>query len=327
MGLKLNIILIASIIVFFFAILPNILRFVGWIVELTPWAFYAVVVAGALLGISAFLPYDWGRILRSASYISLFIAILLLEIGVMGVAVERYPMLNITQCETLFPVKEEGEKGMGRFMWDAVSAASCIFTGYYPAEFGALGLTVFLIFYLILPFAVIFAYTYGIMRGLKMEDWLGGYNVGKNVVLVISVVISLYAARVLFGAFLLQFLGYGAWGLFGIFGAIFIVKGLEHVINKWYGVEKELFEAKKAWEEELELQKRSIKNCTKFVKSAKTHANLNDLITRGTPAYRDCFKYLPEEMRTEIKHIIERPATLVQKRSKILKVLKGERAE
>ena len=322
MGVRLNLIVIAGIFIGLFAIFPNIARSFGWFLELSPWIFYAVGMTGVLLGISAFLPYNWGSVLRSISYISLFIAILLLEMGVMSVAVEKHPMLNITECKGMLP--PEGEKVPQGGIWNAFHATSCILTGYFTKEFTALGFTTFFIFYFLLPWVFIFAYTYGLMRGMQLETWFGGGNVGKNIIIVLSLVISLYATRVMFGAFLLEFLGYGMWGLAGIFGAILIVKGLEHTINKWYGVERELFAAKEALERQMTAQRNAIDNCRRYVNNRRlTHAQLEALIARGTNAYNTCFRYLPEEMRNQIRDIITTPGTLEEKRRRILEVLRG----
>ena len=324
MGVRLNLIVIAGIFIGLFAIFPNIARSFGWFLELSPWVFYAVGIAAVLLGISAFLPYNWGSVLRSISYISLFIAILLLEMGVMSVAVEKHPMVSVEKCKGMLP--PEGEKVPQGGIWDAIHATSCILTGYFTKELTPLGFATFFIFYFLLPWVFIFAYTYGLMRGMRLETWFGGGEVGKNIITVLSLVISLYATRVMFGVFLLEFLGYGMWGLAGIFGAILIVKGLEHMINKWYGVEGELFAAKEALERQMTAQRNAIDNCIRYVSNRRrrlTHAHLEALIARGTNAYNTCFRYLPEEMKNQIRDIITTPGTLEEKRRRILEVLRG----
>ena len=314
--MKWKLIVLAGIFVGIFALLPNLARIVGWAIEIAPWVFYAVVFAGILLGVSAFLPYGWGRILRSISYISLFIAILGLEIGVMASMVAEYPKPKLEECKALFPEETKG------IAWDALFAASCIFTGYFPVEYTALGFATFFIFYLLLPFAFIFAYIYGIMFGLHLDEWFG--VVGRNVIGVISFVISLYAMRVMFGAFLLEFLGYGAWGLAGVFGAIFIVKGLEHMINKWYRVEEELFAAKKELEKLMEARKKALKTAIDFVKKEDlSDEDLHAMITRGTKQWNTFFKYLDPAIQNRITDIVTGPEELEDKRKKILKVLRG----
>jgi len=302
MGVRLNLIVIAGIFIGLFAIFPNIARSFGWFLELSPWIFYAVGMTGVLLGISAFLPYNWGSVLRSISYISLFIAILLLEMGVMSVAVEKHPMLNITECKGMLP--PEGEKVPQGGIWNAFHATSCILTGYFTKEFTALGFTTFFIFYFLLPWVFIFAYTYGLMRGMQLETWFGGGNVGKNIIIVLSLVISLYATRVMFGAFLLEFLGYGMWGLAGIFIACLLTRGLQYQIEKEFTFEKEWHKTRKKMDEKLRRERQAAKEAVRRIeKEHMSFYTFQNFFEKGEYLHDNLFVFLREDVQRRLKEI------------------------
>jgi hypothetical protein len=55
----------------------------------------------------------------------------------------------------------------------------------------------------------------------------------------------MYAARQLFGFFLLDFYGYGAWGIAGVFGAAMFVLFLRNIMEKWFIIEEIAVETKK----------------------------------------------------------------------------------
>jgi len=139
----------------------------------------------------------------------------------------------------------------GQIVYDALKYASCILTGYFPEEEGDLGWTVFYLFYIILPFAFIWVLLYGLMKSV-MSGW---FNVGVNINALLSFIIAMYAARTLMGGFLLEFAGYGAWGLGAMFLAVFFTKSVGKIMEDWYSVEQIAQETKQIIESELEREK------------------------------------------------------------------------
>jgi hypothetical protein len=224
----LGIIISVAFYALFFLILPRIL---GIQIEY-PSIFIAIVLAGVFIGVSGFLPYGWGKFLRYIAYFCLFILILILELNIMKTYIERYPSQEITleNCTTLFGKKEKPENVI-----DVVGIWSCVTTGYFPSKEGELGWSIFAIFYIILPFAFVWTFIYGMMTGIGFKSLFG--NFGKQATILLSFIISMYASRQLFGFFLLDMFGYGAWGLIGVFGAAFFTLALNHMIERWYKIE------------------------------------------------------------------------------------------
>ncbi|MEM5853182.1 MAG: hypothetical protein QXG39_06665 [Candidatus Aenigmatarchaeota archaeon] len=238
-----------------------------------PLVYVTLILAGIFIAISGLLPYGWGKILRNIAYFCLFVLILILEINVMKVALQRHPTQELTleKCTTLFGEKEQPEK-----IIDAVSIWSCVTTGYFPKETGDLGWTIFAIFYIILPFAFIVAFLYGIMTGIGLEAIFG--NVAGTVKGVLTFVISMFAMRQLFGFFLLDMFGYGAWGLAGVFLAALFVMALRNIVEKWYRIEEYGKEMQEAMKTALEIEKNAKKALYDYVKKIKGY--------RGTPLYQ-----------------------------------------
>lgn len=295
-------IIIAFYVLFF--VLPGVL---GIQVELFsyPLIFLAIILVGMFMGISGFLPYTWGKIFRYISYFCLFILILLLELNVMKIVFEKYHTREITleACKTLFGEKDKPENVM-----DAVGIWSCITTGYFPSKGGDLGWTIFAIFYLILPFAFIWTFLYGLMSGMGLESWFG--NFGKSANILLSFIISLYATRQLFGFFLLDMYGYGAWGLAGVFGAIFFVKALQHMTENWFKIEqygKELQDAMKIALEVENDAKKALYTYVNRIKSQRGQSLINSLNSiiggRGTLQHQ-AFVNLSSEKQAEVEMII-----------------------
>jgi hypothetical protein len=205
---------------------------------LPPLIFPLLTCAAILIGISGLLPSswaNWSRRLVKAALILVFVGVLLIELPLISSA--QHPVkVSMEECKNqFFPETEKA-------LTDAIKYASCILTGYFPTteQINEVGWVTFYIFYIILPFAFIFALMYGLMSGLGFESFFGA--VTKPVVTVLTFVISMYATRVLFGAVLLEFLGYGAWALAAVFIAIIITGGLWKLMSGLYPVVTPLLE-------------------------------------------------------------------------------------
>jgi len=137
------------------------------------------------------------KILLNLATSFIFFGILLLEILVFSHYFSR-SQISLSQCE-----KEE----------QPIDVASCILTGYKVSSgYEGWQWASFWIFFIILPFAFVFSVTWGLIRPLAHENVFG-----KTVTVVITFIISSYATRQIFGAFLLDILGYGTLGVIGIF--------------------------------------------------------------------------------------------------------------
>jgi hypothetical protein len=219
----------------------------------SPTGFFLILLTGALIALSGFLPYNWGKILREVAYFCLFVLLILVEINLMKpfISVTKVD-LNKCQVGTVFPSAQQLETGT--FVYNALQFTSCVLTGYFPATMGDIGWTSFYIFYLILPFAFAWTFTYGLMRGMGIEGWFGAF--GETAIRIISFILAMYAARVLFGAFLLDFLGYGVWGLAAVFGAAVLTKGLQKIMEGWYEIEQMAVVTRGAIKGELKIAKK-----------------------------------------------------------------------
>ena len=297
-----KLILFAAAIPLIYVLITMVAPFFGIAIEIKSQVFYLLLLTGVFIGITALLPPDWGENLRKFAYIFLFISILLLEIQIMTVSMEKYAIITVDECKGMLP--PEGEKVPQGGIWNAFHATSCILTGYFTKEFTALGFTTFFIFYFLLPWVFIFAYTYGLMRGMQLETWFGGGNVGKNIIIVLSLVISLYATRVMFGAFLLEFLGYGMWGLAGIFIACLLTRGLQYQIEKEFTFEKEWHKTRKKMDEKLRRERQAAKEAVRRIeKEHMSFYTFQNFFEKGEYLHDNLFVFLREDVQRRLKEI------------------------
>jgi hypothetical protein len=237
-----------SIIAFFLILNWFILPKLGFEIEFlsSPYGYILLIVTGVFLALSGFLPYKWGKILREIALFCLFVIILLVEINIVKPFVGKATKVDMEACKNYFQPSTTGQ-----VVYDALKYVSCVLAGYFPLQEGDLGWTVFFLFYLILPFAFIWALMYGLMKSV-MEGW---FPVEFNVSALLSFIIAMYASRTLMGGFLLEFAGYGAWGLGAVFLAIIFTKGLDKMMKDWYKTEEMGQEVKNVIQSEIEREK------------------------------------------------------------------------
>jgi hypothetical protein len=249
--------------------------------SLKAWGFYLVLSFAILIIISAFLPYNWGKIFREIAYAVLFILILLVMMDLIRPFAKKIEV-QTSDCENFFFPK--GVKPT--IVYNVIDYTSCILAGYYPnatatidseqketqyPEAPSIAWTTFYIFYIILPFVFIVTIVYGVMKGIGIESMFGAF--GGTATKILTIVIALYATRLLAGKVLLEFIGYGAWAFGALFGAILIVKGLQHMLESWYGVEAMAEETKKAIEAGVELARAYAAAGGSIIKTAKDAAS------------------------------------------------------
>lgn len=239
----LSILAIYLLTLFFFGVELKILGVSGYVI---------VILTTIFLLISAFLPSRLSKLLREISYFCMFIMIILIEISIVSIYAKPISKFNIEDCKVggIFPSKENLKEGT--FTYDALAYTSCILTGKFPSEQSEIGWVTFYIFYLILPFAFIFILIYAIISGIGLESW---FNIDKNIKRVLSFIIAMYATRTMMGSFILQFAGYGAWGLGAVFIAILLVAGLRKMMEGWYGIEGIGEETRRVIETEMEFER------------------------------------------------------------------------
>jgi len=240
---------------------------------------YYILVAGIFLIVSAFLPATFAKIFRNITYLILFVFILIVEIQLFKPFI-KVSQVNITECKSLF--FPEVKESVSNVIINALGITSCMLTGYFPQEQSILGWFTFLLFYIILPFAFIFALIIGLMR-----DVFQGI-LDRRILNVLSFIIAVYATRAFFGTFLLQFLGYSAWGLAGIFGAIFIVGSLRKMIEDWFKIETYAEEIKKYSEVQKSTKQQYAELALRKVKELKTY--LSNVNFTGTSADEVIFR-------------------------------------
>jgi len=254
-----------GIIISFLLISWLVLPWLGIPIEFieSPFGYALILLTGILIALSGFLPYKWGNILREIAYFSLFVLIILIEINILKPYLKE-TKVDIEQCKNgVFPTSKSES-----FFFDVLKYTSCVFTGYFPLEAGDLGWTVFYIFYLILPFAFIWTIVYALMK-----DIMSGWSFSINIIRLLSFITAMYAARTMLGGFLLTFLGYGAWGLGAIFIDIFLVKGLQKMMEGWYSAEQMAKETREAIEAELSIEKSFAESFKPLISEAKRLAN------------------------------------------------------
>jgi len=275
------------------------------------WGFYLVAFFALFLVISGFLPPTAGKTLRTIAYLLLFLAILLTEIAIVSPFVHKIDIALGNCTLAFFP--EEAEPKPTHVLYNVVDYTSCILTGYYPKEkpeTANVAWTSFYIFYLILPFAFIWTLLYGLMTDMGMASWFGE-GFGRTANKILSFIIALYAARVLMGEVLLEFLGYGAWGLAAVFGAIFLVKGLQHMIESWFKIEEMAVETGKALKTKEKLGKLTAKYLKEHldwlgkIRDPDTKITLlKTLIDSHSSDYAAMVRDLPEPIKNELIEVI-----------------------
>jgi len=196
-----------------------ILGMVWPFISLSPTAFLLVIVSGVI----AFMGWVSFRLTTNTtiskfcfnlSPLVLFFGIVGLEIGIFFqyLPKSQIPAALCSSSET-----------------NVVNIASCILTGYKVEGYSSWTWASFWIFYIILPFTFVFVFLYGLFYPLK--NMFGGGGIGNSVVSVLSFVVAAYATRQIFGAFLLDLFGYGAWGLVGIFIPLALCFGLKSLLE------------------------------------------------------------------------------------------------
>jgi hypothetical protein len=200
----------------------------------TPIAYFSIIVFAITLVVGCFLPGRVGRIVRILSYITLFIFLLFVEIQIIKPFLKRTEV-DLQECTNFFSPSQT----TGNVVYDLLTYSSCILSGYVPKDLSSIGWVTFFIFYIILPFAFIWVFVYALMK-----EVFSGWGIERFSSLL-SFIVAMYGARVLFGAVLLEFFAYGAWGLAGIFIAMFLVKGLEKIIERGFEIEKYAEEIRK----------------------------------------------------------------------------------
>lgn len=219
-------------VVLFYLIIPFLFDFFKIPVEKFQTHFMTVTIlfpsSGFLVAISFMIPYAAIReILRGISYIILFFSLLFtIFMLILASPFIKRAEIPIEKCvNEILPVKIRGARGA----LDIIAYVSCIFTGYYSPDIGNLTVAIFLIFHIILPFAFIFSFIWGLTTSKEGFDLSS--VLGKAPASVIVFVISLYALRVFFSSVLLDFLGYGVWGLVGVFGAFLLTTWFKRIVE------------------------------------------------------------------------------------------------
>jgi hypothetical protein len=193
----------------------------------TPIAYISLLAFAITLIIGCILPGRVGKIVRILSYIALFIFLLFVEIQIIKPFLKRTEV-NLQVCSNFFSPSQT----TGNIVYDVLAYSSCILSGYVPKDLSSIGWATFFIFYIILPFVFIWVFVYALMKEI-----FSGWGLERFSSLL-SFIVAMYGARVLFGAVLLEFFAYGAWGLAGIFIAVFLVKGLEKIVEGMFITEE-----------------------------------------------------------------------------------------
>ncbi|MEM5806433.1 MAG: hypothetical protein QXO07_01535 [Candidatus Aenigmatarchaeota archaeon] len=219
------------------------------IFEKTYLAFAIVIIAAIIVFIGYLLKKLW---IINFGFGVLFVGILLVELYVFFTFVGiREGVIKYEVCENLEPTIK-------------LTTISCILMGYKPVNEDAIELASFLIFGIILPFAVLFSITYGIFFGIGIDKLFGPY--GKPIASILAFATAMFGMRQFIGPFLIDLLAYGIWGIFGVLIAFILVGALRSLVIKTF---KMLESTKKIIKGETGLYKAKILNDIKeFVSGA-----------------------------------------------------------
>ncbi|MEM5827998.1 MAG: hypothetical protein QW197_00615 [Candidatus Aenigmatarchaeota archaeon] len=262
-------------IIFIGIVLFLILFLLGWFLSnymgieflSSPTGYIFILLSTIPLVISGFLPYNWGKILREISYLFLFITLIIVEINLLKPYIKATD-INLINCAAggFVPTKQES----GNIIYNALAYASCILSGYFPEEQKEIGWAIFLIFYLILPFAFTFAIIYGLINSAEIKSIFGNND---RISLVISFIISMYVTRTLLGGFILQFAGYGFAALISIFVSILLVTNLRKFIEQSYNVEAMAQQTRTLIERKIEVAREFAKSIEAILEEAMKLGN------------------------------------------------------
>lgn len=207
-------------------IISNLLR--GNIFSLSPYGVYMVIASGSIIFVGYVLyqlkQYGPAKFCLNVAPILLFFGFILIELTVFSAYLSSTSAISVTQCQQGFVMNR---------VEDIPLFTTCLFTGYYPSQgisFASLSFATFVIFFWVLPFAFLYFFFYGLFES-TMTPMFGGGGTGKTVSTVISFIVAMYGARQAIGAFLIDLLAYGSWGLVGIFIPLFLVLGIKKIMD------------------------------------------------------------------------------------------------
>jgi MFS family permease len=193
------------------------------IFKVTPWAFPIVIVAGLL----AFGGYYYAmkgdankaKMFFNSSVISVFFLILIIEALVFAAFMTK-GQIPYEECETKRQTQEI----------KPIEFLSCVITGYTlssEVEDVLWQQISFWIFFIILPIVFIYSLVWGFLSPTKLLP--------QPAMRVIAFVLAAYAARQVFGTFLLDLAAYGAWGVAGIIIPLLLSLMLKRVFDAFLG--------------------------------------------------------------------------------------------
>jgi uncharacterized membrane protein len=173
------------------------------------WAVFIVGIFVIVIGIGL-RGRTWASGIVTLGIIIIFVAVLLAEIAYLVIP-GRIPILglkvDITTCENIYKPLIEGSQKQDP-IYDFVGMTACIISGYAPSTYSWLAITMFFIFGIIIPLAMLITLFYD----------FSGFLTNKNVRNVIALTGALLSFRALFSTFFIDFLTYG----FGGIGLLFI---------------------------------------------------------------------------------------------------------
>ncbi len=266
----------------------------------TPIVYFFLLIFAICLVIGSIIPGNIGKATRIISYIALFVFLLFVEIQIIKPFLKRTEV-NLQECTNFFSPSQT----TGNVVYDLLTYSSCILSGYVPKDLSIIGWATFIIFYIILPFGFIWIFVYALMK-----DIFSGWGTFDRYAPVLSFIVAMYGARVLFGAILLEFFAYGAWGLAGIFIAILLVKGLEKLIENRFAIEEYANRIRETLKTEKDVRHSFASAALGYVTQAENLTNFDregmlwgaNLIANITGF--DDWKYLPDNDKNLIRGLL-----------------------
>ena len=169
----------------------------GW------WVFFIIGILIIVIGI-AFRGKIWASGIVTLGVIIIFVAVFLAELSYLVIP-GRLPLLgvkvDISACENYFiPLIEETQQDP---IYDFFGTSACILSGYAPSTYNWLGMSIFFIFGIIIPLAILITLFYD----------FSGFLINRNVRNVIAFTGGLLSFRALFSTLFIDFIIYGYGGI------------------------------------------------------------------------------------------------------------------
>ncbi|MEM4935295.1 MAG: hypothetical protein QXY78_05120 [Thermoplasmata archaeon] len=155
------------------------------------------------------------------------------------IIVEMLIFAQYVQIKTI-PLKECSEEvrpsELHRFL-------SCVLLGYDLGNQPTWAWASYIIFGFLIPFSVMATMVYSLFYGAGLDMVFGGGRRAQITLIVLSIATAAFGAKQLIGAFLIDLLAYGVWGIFGLIIAFLLSNFVRMVGMRFLIVKQQVYES------------------------------------------------------------------------------------